>query len=128
MLGLSPGMFTFYLGTDPLKVDEVRRAFTDEIAHLASEGLGEQELSRAKKKMLGKQAISSQSNASLAYTAALDELYDLGYLYHLKLTEQIESITLEQVREVARRYFHEQPSVTAIVRPQTLPVPAGIVD
>lgn len=128
MLGLSPGMFTFYLGTDPLKVDEVQSAFTDEIAHLAAEGLGEQELTRAKKKMLGKQAISSQSNASLAYTAALDELYNLGYLYHLKLTEQIESITVEQVRAVARRYFHDQPCVTAIVRPQPVAQPAGVVD
>ncbi len=117
MLGLAPGMFTFYLGTDPLKVNEVRAAFTDEIGRLAAEGLTEQELTRAKKKMLGKQAISYQSNASLAYTAALDELYNLGYLYHLKLAGQVEAITLEQVREVARRYFHERPSITAIVRP-----------
>ena len=43
--------------------------------------------------MLGKQAIAYQNNASLAYTAALDELFDLGYLYHLKLAEQIEAIT-----------------------------------
>ena len=73
LVGLAPGMFTFYVGTDPLKVELVREAFAGEIAKLAAEGLTEQELTRAKKKLLGKQAISYQSNASLAYTAALDE-------------------------------------------------------
>ncbi len=120
MLGLAPGMFTFYLGTDPRKVEEVRAAFTDEIAHLANDGLSEQELTRAKKKMLGKQAIAYQNNATLAYTAALDELYELGYLYHLKLADQIESITPEQVRDVARRYFQDQAAITAIVRPEAV--------
>ena len=117
MLGLSPGMFTFYLGTDPLKVEEVHAAFTDEIAKLAANGLSDEELTRAKKKMIGKQAISCQSNASLAYTAALDELYGLGYLYHLKMTEEVEAVTSGQIREVARRYFHEKPAITAIARP-----------
>ena len=38
MLGLAPGLFTFYVGTDPLKVDLVRAAFTEEIARLAANG------------------------------------------------------------------------------------------
>ena len=37
MVGLAPGMFTFYVGTDPLKVELVREAFTEEIARLAAE-------------------------------------------------------------------------------------------
>ena len=34
MLGLVPGLFTFYVGTDPKKVDLVRAAFTEEIAQV----------------------------------------------------------------------------------------------
>ena len=49
---------------------------------LAANGLSAEELKRAKKKLLGKQAIAHQRNSSLAYTAALDELYGLGYLHH----------------------------------------------
>jgi zinc protease len=118
LAGLAPGMFTFYVGTDPRKVDLVREAFLGEIAHLAAEGLSEEELTRAKKKFLGKQAISHQSNASLAYTTALDELYNLGYLHYRKMAEEVEKLTLEKVRAVARKYFHNQPTVTAIVRPE----------
>ncbi len=123
MLGLAAGMFTFYVGTDPLKVELVKEAFTGEIAKLAADGLTEQELTRAKKKLLGKQAIAYQSNASLAYSSALDELYGLGYLNYKTMAAQLEAVTLEQTREVARRYFHEQPSVTVIVRPEKVHPP-----
>lgn len=119
LLGLAPGMFAFYLGTDPLKVDLVRAALTEEIAHLASEGLTEVELQRARKKLLGKQAIAHQSNASLAYTSALDELYGLGFRYHQELAAQVERITHAEVRAVAQKYFDGQPAVTVVVRPAT---------
>ena len=51
MVGLAPGLFTFYVGTDPRKVELVREAFAEEIAKLAADGLTELELTRAKKKV-----------------------------------------------------------------------------
>ena len=124
MVGLAPGLFMFYVGTDPRKVGLVREAFAGEIAHLAAEGLTEAELTRAKKKLLGKQAIAYQSNASLAYTAALDELYDLGYLHHQEMAAELARIDLAEVRAVANRYFLDQPAVTVVVRPEN-PRPAA---
>ena len=126
MVGLSPGLFTFYVGTDPRKVDQVREAFTGEIAKLAAGGLTEKELTRAKKKLLGKQAISHQSNASLAYSAALDELYGLGYDHYQRMAAELEAVTLDEVREVAQRYFHEQPAVTVVVHPEKTLAPAEL--
>jgi zinc protease len=116
LLGLARGAFTFYVGTDPAKVEEVREAIMGEIRKLADEGLAQAELARARQKLLGAQEIRNQSNDSLAYTCALDELYGLGYGHHETLRARVEAVTLEQVREVARRYF-SQVSVTAIVRP-----------
>jgi zinc protease len=127
MLGLSPGLFSFYVGTDPLKVALVREALADEIAQLAENGLSAEELKRAKKKLLGKQAIAHQRNSSLAYTAALDELYGLGYLHHQEMAQRLEKITLEEVREVANRYFRDQSPVTVVVRPQVVHPPAELV-
>ena len=122
MVGLAPGLFMFYVGTDPRKVDLVREAFAKEIALLAAEGLTEEELTRAKKKTLGKQAIAYQSNASLAYTAALDELYGLGYLHYQDMAAELARIDLAEVRAVANRYFLDQPAVTVVVRPKN-PLP-----
>ena len=115
-LGLARGAFSFYLGTDPAKITEVRTALSDEIAKLAADGLNESELARAKEKLLGAQAISNQSNDALAFSCALDELYGLGHAHYHELRERVDSVTLDQVREVARRFF-TQASVTAIVRP-----------
>ncbi len=123
MVGLVPGMFTFYVGTDPLKIEQVKAAFAEEIALLAANGLTEVELTRAKKKLIGKQAIAYQSNASLAYTSALDELYGLGFLNYQSMAADLEKLTLEDVRVVAQRYFQQQPAITAVVRPASLKVP-----
>ena len=127
MVGLARGLFTFYVGTDPRKIEEVRAAFGEEIALLAANGLTEIELTRAKKKLLGKQAIAYQSNASLAYTAALDELYGLGFLHYKEMASTLEKITLEEVRAVANRYFLDRPAITVVVRPENSAPPVDSI-
>ncbi len=115
--GLVPGMFVFYLGTDPVKLGPVKTALLDEIGKLATEGLTNEELVRAKKKLLGQQQISNQSNDALGYLTALDELYGLGFQHYKELEREIEAVTLEDVKRVAAKYFQAQPYVLATVRP-----------
>jgi len=117
MQGLVPGLFLFYLGTDPQKIEPVKAALLEEIAKLATEGLSDLELARAKKKLIGKQQISNQSNDSFGYMAALDELYGLGFDHYKALEREVEAVTIEDVRRVAAKYFLNQPHVLAIVRP-----------
>jgi zinc protease len=116
LIGLARGAFSFYVGTDPAKLAEVKAALTDEIRKLAADGLTPAELDRAKAKLLGAQAIRNQSNDALAFACALDELYGLGHRHYESLRDRVESVTHAQVREAARRHF-TQPPVTAIVRP-----------
>jgi zinc protease len=116
MQGLVPGLFAFYLGTDPGKLDLVKAALLDEIGKLADSGLTNDELTRAKKKLIGQQRIANQSNDSFGYMAALDELYGLGFDHFKKLEAEIEKITPDDIRQVAAKYFR-QPYVLATVRP-----------
>jgi zinc protease len=115
--GLAPGSFVFYLGTDPKKVETVSEEFRDEINGLSREGLTEEELVRAKKKLLGSEAIRNQSNSTFAASVATDELVGLGYDNHLRRRAQVESVTLDDVRRVAARYFSSPSRVEVIVRP-----------
>jgi len=117
MQGLVPGLFLFYLGTDPQKLDAVKAALLEEIGKLAAEGLSEEELARAKKKLIGQQQIANQSNDSFGYMAALDELYGLGFDHYKALEREVDGITREGVRQVAAKYFQNQPYVLALVRP-----------
>ena len=125
MQGLVPGLFLFYLGTDPQKIEPVKAALLEEISKLATEGLTAEELTRAKKKLIGQQQIANQSNDSFGYMAALDELYGLGFAHYKTLEREVEAITLEEVRRVAAKYFQNQPYVLAIVRPPENPNAKG---
>ncbi len=118
MMGFAPGIFTFYLGTDPAKVDLVRKNFDDEISALASDGLTEAELIRAKKKLIGSEAIRNQSLEAFAHVVAVDELYGLGAEHHVQRAAEINAVTLDQVRDVARRYFREPCRATVLVTPE----------
>jgi zinc protease len=121
MQGLVPGLFLFYLGTDPQKIERVKTALLDEINKLAAEGLTNDELARAKKKLLGQMQIANQSNDSFGYMAALDELYGLGFAHYKTLERDVEAVTLEEVKRVAAKYFQKQPYVLATVRPPDKP-------
>jgi zinc protease len=116
MQGLVPGFFAFYLGTDPGKLEPVKAALLDEIGKLAASGLTSDELTRAKKKVIGQQRIANQSNDSFGYMAALDELYGLGFDHYKCLEDEIKLITPEDIKRVAAKYF-QQPYVLATVRP-----------
>jgi zinc protease len=118
MLGLVPGPFVFYLGTDPMKLTAVQAELMDEIRLLAREGLTPSELARAKEKLLGQREIRNQSNDSFAFATALDELYGLGFDHYKKTRAEVEAVTLADIKHVANQYFLHQPALTAIVRPK----------
>lgn len=117
MEGLVPGLFAFYLGTDPQKIEPVKTALLDEINKLANEGLTDVELTRAKRKMIGQHQIAMQSNDSFGFQSALDELYGLGFDYYKKLDQEVNAVTLDDTKRVAAKYFRDQPYVLATVKP-----------
>ena len=117
MQGLVPGLFAFYLGTDPQKIERVKTALLDEIRRLASDGLSGEELARAKKKLIGQQEIANQHNDAFGYQCALDELYGLGFNHYKSLERDVEAVTLDDIKRVAAKYFRDQPYVLATVRP-----------
>ena len=117
MTGLVRGPFVFYLGTDPNQLVAVQAELMTEIRELATNGLTDVELARAKEKMIGQQEIRNQSNDAFAFATALDELYGLGFEHYKQLRHEVESVTLEDVKRVANKYFLEQSPIIAVVRP-----------
>src|SRR5437660_8929926 len=120
MQGRVPGLSAVRLGVDRSKLEPVRTAWCKEIRKLASEGLTREEVTRAKKKMIGQHQIAMQSNDSFGYQCALDELYGLGFDHYKSLERDVEGVTLDEIKQVAAKYFRDQPYVLATVRP-----PAG---
>jgi len=117
VLGIVPGYFAFYVGTDPAKVDLVERELLREAEQLRASGLTDEELKRAKAKIVGQKKIARQDLGSYAATTALDELYGLGFKNTETEDAHYESVTVEQTRSVAEKYLQPQSLVIAVVKP-----------
>ena len=117
MLGLTPGYFAFYAGTEPTKAAQVEAEMFKEVELLRTECLTEEELKRSKSKIIGQRKISRQELGGLATTTALDELYGLGYANSYAEDAKIEAVTLDQVRAVAQKYLRPEAAVIAVINP-----------
>lgn len=117
-VGLAPGYFAFYAGTEPEKAGLVEKELLKEADLLRTEGLALEELQRSKAKVIGQKKISRQDLGSFAMTTALDELYGLGYGYSDAEDAKLEAVTLEQVKAVAQKYLRSDAAVIAVVKPE----------
>jgi len=117
-LGLTPGYFAFYVGTEPEKVALVQTELLTEAETLRREGLTAEELKRSKAKLIGQKKIARQDLGGLAMTTALDELYGLGYDFSDSEDAKYEAVTLEQTKEVAQKYLRADALVISIVKPE----------
>jgi zinc protease len=115
LAGLVPGYFAFYCGTAPEKAALVEKELLAEAELLRTDGLTEEELKRAKAKIIGQKKISRQDLGGQAMLHALDELYGLGYAHHVADDAHYEAVTLAEVRTVAARYFLPKASAVAVI-------------
>jgi zinc protease len=116
-LGLSPGYFAFYTGTEPEKVQQVETEMLKEAAALRTDGLTAEELKRAKAKVVGQKKIARQDLGNYAMVTALDELYGLGFDHSDKDDAKYEAVTLEDVKRVAAKILAEDKFVISVVKP-----------
>lgn len=117
-LGLLPGYFAFYVGTDPAKVALVESELLKEAEELRARGLTEEELKRSKAKVIGQKKISRQDLGGYAMSTALDELYGLGYEHTDSEDAKYEAVTLEDTQRVAAKYFKPDALVVSIIQPE----------
>lgn len=118
LTGQTPGYFAFYCGTAPEKIELVEKELRAQAEILRTEGLSDEELARAKAKIIGQRKIARQELGGFAMSSALDELYGLGYSHFEAETQRFESVTSADIRAAAQRYLDPTHSVVAIVRGQ----------
>jgi len=115
MPGLIPGYFTFYCGTAPDKVEQVEAELRKEIAALRTQGLSAEELKRSKAKLNGQRKISRQELGAFASMVTLDELYGLGHDHYLSEDAELETVTLDSIRDTANRYLQEDSAAVVVI-------------
>jgi zinc protease len=115
--GILPGYFAFYTGTEPSKAELVEQELLKEAELLRTDGLTEEELKRAKAKIVGQKKIHRQDLGNLASITALDELYGLGYRHSELDDAKYEAVTLDQIKTVAQKYLKPDAFVVSVVKP-----------
>lgn len=98
---------------DPGRVEEAREAIINELTSL--ENVDEQELEKAKNKLLGNYIITIASIKEQAFRMAFFEAIGLGYQYMVEFPKIIGKITLADVKRVIRRYIKGNTALVLIM-------------
>ncbi len=113
--GLNVGSFSFYIATDPQKVDAALSGFNDIIQRVRKTPISAEELEGAKRYIIGTTKIRLQTISSRAGQVILNDLYGLGIRYEEERLAAIEKVTAEQVRQAADKYLQPDHGVLTIL-------------
>jgi zinc protease len=114
--GVDAGSFGVYIASAPDKLEEAREGLLRELRRVLDEPVGEPELDKARRYLIGSQAVSLQSYATQASLLALDELYGLGATYYLGYEQRIAAVSAQDIQRVAQRLIDLRAPVIAVVR------------
>lgn len=99
---LDTGMWGVYAGVSRKKVQEVIELILREI-HSLKDTVTERELQRAKNQLKGNIVLGLESTSSRMNNIARQEIYYGGYFSPEEVMKEIDSITLQQVKELAEK-------------------------
>jgi zinc protease len=122
-----PGTFLVYAGCDPKNVNEVVDTILENIARLQGSPQDVQPdwFERSKQLMITAQAMDNETPAAQGMTAAIDELYGLGYDYHDKFPTFVRAVTLDDVRKTAAERLHTCVVTISTPDPDAVQVKTG---
>jgi zinc protease len=114
--GLRQGAFIVYAACQPQSASEVTRIIDKNLRKAASYKPSQQELAEAVNLIVTAELLDRQQPASLAASAAVDELLGLGYDFGSKLEQRYRGVTPADVARVAQKYLG-QPLRTYVTTP-----------
>jgi zinc protease len=121
--GIARGPSLFLLSATPAaghSVEEVEAALHAEIARIAENGVEEAELRRVLTQTLASEVYKRDSLMGQAMEIGFLEASGLSWRDEEQLLESIRSVTADEVRAVAQRYFTDRTLTRAVLHPLSL--------
>jgi len=109
--GVVPGYFTLAFNAQPGVEDEALAEAMKVIDRVKSQPIPPEELQRAKAAVLTDEYLGKQSNSDRAAEVALDELYGIDATARERFLTEVESITAEQLSDIAKQYLSNPVTV-----------------
>ena len=110
------GVFSIYFGTDKGNLDKCLSLINKEMDLLCTHKLGSGQLKRAKNQMIGQIAISSENNENLMLNIAKSFLLYNRIDSLEELYQKVESITAEELLEVANEILNKDLLTTLMYK------------
>ena len=82
---------------------------------ISKKGLTEEEISRAKKRLLGDLKVSLQSNIAKSEDVAVNEVLGLGWDYSKKFEKEVNKVSSEEIKDIIKKYFSKDRSFLLIL-------------
>lgn len=130
MAGISaklPGTFFVFAGCDPHNVNDVVEQSLLNVARLQGSAfdINEKWFGRSKELIDLAEAMEHETPAAQATSAALDELYGLGYDYHEKFATHINAVKLSNVQALARERLRDCVVIISTPAPDQVKIKPG---
>ena len=100
--------------------EQVEAALRAQIARIAKEGVSEAELNRVKTQWIASQVYKLDSVVNQANTLGVQWVHGQPLDADERLIARLRTVTSEQVRHAAQKYFGDDQLTVAILRPQPL--------
>jgi len=111
---LIPGSWNIKYSIDRHYADLSIELINEEINKFIELGITDSELDLAKSYLIGSYPLRFSNNAGIARALLSSEFYDLGDNYTNEYPDIINTITKEDIEEMARKYLH--PEVASVVK------------
>jgi zinc protease len=123
-----PGAFLAYAGCDAKNADACIDVILENIARLqgTAEDMQPDWFERSKKLITTADALNNQTAAEQAQTAALDELFGLGFDYHEHFAERINAVHISDVQRVAKLRLNECIITVTTDNPEMVKAKEGV--
>ncbi len=121
------GLWGIYAGVSRKKVREVIELILKEMYHL-SDTITEGELQRAKNQLKGNIILGLESTSSRMNNIARQEIYHGRYFSPKEIMEEIDSITLRQIKDLASGIVRKDMLALTVYGPVQQEKLAGILD
>src|SRR5574340_457056 len=111
------GTHGIYVGTSPDTAAAAREAIVAELARLAADGLGAEEVAVGKSQLKGQVTMSLESVTSRMYRAASVALYDEPFRSLDEVLSLIDAITEDELRSVCAEFFSPERQTVVTLGP-----------
>ncbi|MBC87554.1 MAG: zinc protease [Bdellovibrionaceae bacterium] len=116
MEGIDAGYFGAYIGCSPEKSNKAIEMMFSEFDKLESEKVGEAELTRAKRYLIGRHDIDLQRTSTIASSLLFDEIYGIAAEETFQYADFINAVTSEDIQTLAKDIFSQPPVISRVGR------------